>query len=206
MIFKTYVVGPIECNCYVIGCSETNDAAVVDPGGDSERIAKFLKDNSLNLKYILCTHGHFDHIGGVADLLDEFNVPVYISEKDSFLYNDIKGQGALFGISFRQPPVPSGFISEKSELKIGNIDVKVIETPGHTPGGLCFYIGGFILSGDTLFETSIGRTDLPGGSYSSLINSIKNKLLVFEDSVKVFPGHGSPTSIGIERRFNPYLK
>ncbi|SEF92461.1 Glyoxylase, beta-lactamase superfamily II [Caloramator fervidus] len=204
MIFEVFTLGYFQANCYIVGDEKTKECAIIDPGGTPDKVLKRCEELGLCVKYILLTHGHGDHIAGVEKIKEKTDAKVLMSKEDEYLVNG--GTQELLPI-FRniKPFIPDEFISEKDKVKIGSIEVEVIETPGHTPGSLTFKIGDILITGDTLFQGSIGRTDFPKGSYDDIINSIKNKLLIFEDNVKVFPGHGPSTTIGKEKRFNPFL-
>ena len=206
MIIERLTVGPIECNCYVVGCSDTKEGVIIDPGGDAADIAATVKKHGLDIKYILCTHGHFDHIEGMSDLTKTVKAPICISEKDLALYDGIQEQGKLFGMNLDAVPKIDILLHDGDELAFGKFKIKVIATPGHTQGGVCFLIDESLFCGDTLFEYSIGRTDLPGGSFSEIIKSIKEKIFVLNENVRAYPGHGEATTIGVEKRFNPYVK
>ena len=167
-------------------------------GGDGEMLERAIKDMGANVKSILLTHGHMDHVGGVEYLSDKLNVPFYISkideeymEKDNYVFGSIRNA--------------NGYLEDGNELSFGSLNIKVIATPGHTKGGLCFLIEDKLFTGDTLFQGSIGRTDFIGGSFSEIINSIKTKLLPLGDEIEVYPGHGPKSSIGYEKGYNMYL-
>jgi hydroxyacylglutathione hydrolase len=200
-VIKRIPAGVYAANCYVVMDEETKQAVILDPGGDSEDIIKGIEALSAEVKLILLTHGHVDHVGAVEELREKYNVPVYINKKDEDIIN--KGD-FIFG-KLTSTDKPSSYISEGDELRIGELVVKCIETPGHTPGGMSFLIGDNLFTGDTLFAGSIGRTDFTGGDFDTLIHSIKTKLLVMKDDVKVFSGHGPQSTIGRERQTNPFL-
>ncbi|MBE6052065.1 MAG: MBL fold metallo-hydrolase [Clostridium sp.] len=198
MIIKSVIAGLYEEVAYIVMDEETKDAFVLDPGGRGEVIEAEINALGANVKYILLTHGHFDHVGAVEYIADKFNVPFYISKedeeyakKDNYVFGDIRKA--------------DGYLSEGDILKIGNKDIKVISTPGHTPGGLCFLVENELFTGDTLFRGSVGRTDFPGGSSVDLINSIKKKLVPLDDEIRVYPGHGESSTIAFEKEINPYL-
>lgn len=198
MIIKPIIAGIYEEVAYIVMDEDTKDAFIVDPGGNGELIEAEVKALDADIKYILITHGHFDHVGAVEYIADKFNVPFYISKEDE---EWISKDNYVFG-NLRKA---DGYLSEGDSLKIGNKDVKVISTPGHTPGGLCFLVGKDLFTGDTLFRGSVGRTDFPGGSSEALISSIKKKLVPLEDDIRVYPGHGDSSTIGFEKEINPYL-
>ena len=198
MIIKAIPAGIYDANCYIVMDEKTKDAVVLDPGGDGEMLERAIKDMGANVKSILLTHGHMDHVGGVEYLSDKLNVPFYISkideeymEKDNYVFGSIRNA--------------NGYLEDGNELSFGSLNIKVIATPGHTKGGLCFLIEDKLFTGDTLFQGSIGRTDFIGGSFPEIINSIKTKLLPLGDEIEVYPGHGPKSSIGYEKRYNMYL-
>ena len=198
MIIKAIPAGIYDANCYIVMDEKTKDAVVLDPGGDGEMLERAIKDMKANVKSILLTHGHMDHVGGVEYLSDKLNVPFYISkideeymEKDNYVFGSIRNA--------------NGYLEDGNALSFGSLNIKVIATPGHTKGGLCFLIEDKLFTGDTLFQGSIGRTDFIGGSFSEIINSIKTKLLPLGDEIEVYPGHGPKSSIGYEKGYNMYL-
>lgn len=203
MQVECLIVSMFSTNCYIVSCPETKEAVVIDPGADGAAISDRLKNMGLRLTYILNTHGHVDHIGANNRLKEEYKVPILLSEEDLDLY---KNPGFGLRLVLRRQPDPDRFIKEGDKIHFGNNSFKVIETPGHTPGGLCFLLNDAVFCGDTLFAGSIGRTDLAGGSYDTLINSIKQKLLTLPQSTNVYTGHGPQTTIGDEIKANPFLK
>lgn len=190
--------GVYDVNCYILVDDESKECAVIDAGGDAGRIEAAIKSMNGKPKYLLLTHGHFDHVGGVEEICSTYNIPFYISKADEeYMAKDNSVFGTL--------PKASGYLKEGDVLKLGSYDIKVIETPGHTKGGLCFAVDNKVFTGDTLFQGSVGRTDFLGGDMEEIIRSIKTKLLPLGDDVKVYPGHGSSSSIGFEKMKNPYL-
>ena len=157
-------------------------------------------------KYILLTHGHFDHCCGLQNLVDEYQVPVLMHCDDVPFVADSKTHAFMYGLKIPNVPLPNSFIDEDDVVEIGDIKLKTIHTPGHTPGCVCFYTPGYLFSGDTLFNGSVGRTDLPGGSYDKIISNIQNKLFVLPDETVVYPGHGDITTIAEEKKSNPYAR
>lgn len=195
---KTVPAGVYEANCYILVDSETKDCAIIDAGGDAGKISAAVESMQGNPKYLLLTHGHFDHVGGVKEICSKYDIPFYISKTDE---EYMEKDNSVFGTL----PKASGYLKEGDVVKLGSREIKVIETPGHTKGGLCFLIDGKLFTGDTLFQGSIGRTDFIGGDMKEIISSIKSKLLPLGDDVEVYPGHGPSSSIKFEKMRNPYL-
>lgn len=200
MNLKTIVVGPMAVNCYIL--EDKNEAIIIDPGYDYQKIKKILDKNSITPKFIVHTHGHIDHIG--AD--SEFNLPIYIHRLDKDCLTDTgKNLAAFLGIVFKLKKEQIVALEDKEIIKLNGINLEVIHTPGHTPGSISLKIGNIILTGDTLFASGIGRTDFPGASQAQLMKSIKTRLLIYPDSTKIFPGHGPESTIGQEKKNNPFL-
>lgn len=206
MIVKTLAVGPIMANCYIVGCEETRHAAVIDPGDEADRILMSLTEDKLNVKYILNTHGHFDHVGANKRLKEVTGAQIAIHPDDAEMLDMINVAAASFGMAAENSPPPDLLINHGDKITFGNITLEVIHTPGHSLGGVSFFSDGMVFVGDTLFAGSIGRTDFPGGDFNSLISSVKNKLFVMPDEVKVLTGHGPATTIGQEKRTNPFFR
>jgi len=205
LIIKDLVVGPLMANCFIFGCKKTREAVVIDPGGDADKILLSLADSELEVKYIINTHGHFDHVCGNGKMKDATSADILIHPLDAPMLGMLSSNAAVFGISVENSPPCDQTIEEGETISFGNISLKVIHTPGHTPGGISLYTDGIVFVGDTLFAGSIGRTDFPGGDYDTLISSIKTKLFDMEDDMRVLSGHGPETSIGSEKRFNPFV-
>ena len=199
MILKTIIVGSLEANCYIFGSDKTKDVVVIDPGDDYEKIAAALC--GLNAKYIINTHGHIDHIG----VNEKFNIPILIHRLDNDLLTKPELNMSFSCGSAYSSPKAGRLLEEGDIVRIADLNLEVIHTPGHTPGGICLKYNNLIFTGDTLFKRGIGRTDLPCGSESELLNSIKEKLLICDDNVAVYPGHGPASTIGEKRRENPFL-
>jgi len=205
MLIKWLVVGPLETNCYIVGCERTGLCAVIDPGGDGERILRTIRSEGWELLYIINTHGHFDHTAENAYLKARTPCELLIHRADAPLLLQGSRNAAFWGFSIPESPLPDRFLEEGDVIVIGNLSLRVIHTPGHTPGGISLFSDGVVFVGDTLFAGSIGRTDFPGGDYYQLIRSVKEKLFVLGDEVVVYPGHGPKTTIGRERRTNPFF-
>ena len=198
--------GIYAANCYIVFSQGSKAGIIVDPGGDTDDLIKVINDNEIELKYIVLTHGHGDHIGGVAELKSKYNIPLLIHEADSELLKDgNKNFSNIMGLGSVELN-PDRTIKDGDEILFGELKALVIHTPGHTKGGICLKVNDQLISGDTLFKGSIGRTDLLGGSYEELINSIKNKLLILPGETIVLPGHGQPSTIRVEKTSNPFLK
>lgn len=199
-------------NTYVIWNEVTSEAAVVDPGmsdaAETEIIEDFISENHLHIKYILLTHAHIDHTFGIDHLRERFGAPVLAHKADVPIGRIRDRQAQMFHLPVMPGPVEfDGFVDRNSSLSLGHERIEVLETPGHSPGGVCYYVPGnhFVLTGDSLFRGSIGRTDLPGGSLHQLVNSIRSRLMLLPPETLVYPGHGPATSIGSEAVGNPYL-
>jgi glyoxylase-like metal-dependent hydrolase (beta-lactamase superfamily II) len=208
MQIKTITVGPFEMNCYLLGCEETCEGFVIDPGEEPERIQAAMNASGWTFRGILLTHGHLDHIGAVAFLKQAQGLPIYLHSNDLPLYQNLPQQGRAYGFRFDPPPPVDRLLQDGQTLTLGNLSLSVIHTPGHSPGAVCYHVreAGILFAGDTLFAQSIGRTDLPGGSYPTLIQSITTKLMVLDDATTVYCGHGPSTTIGLERHDNPFLQ
>jgi glyoxylase-like metal-dependent hydrolase (beta-lactamase superfamily II) len=205
MIIKTLAVGPIMANCFIVGCKETLEAAVIDPGDEAERILGSVAELNLNVKVIINTHGHFDHVSANKGVNAATKAPILIHALDAPMLQQISASAANWGLSAEDSPAPERTLDEGDTIRFGKIAFKVIHTPGHTPGGISLFADGHVFVGDTLFAGSIGRTDFPGGDFATLKSSIQDKLFRLGDDVRVFTGHGPETSIGRERRHNPFV-
>lgn len=205
MIIEVLPVGNLEANCYIIGCGETNQAAVIDPGDEVERVLGKLLSLGLTTTAIILTHGHADHIGGVGQLKKATDAPVMIHRLDGdMLTNPALNLSSWIGepLEFKSA---ERLLDDGEQIKVGSLLLEVLHTPGHTPGGICLSVGNQLFTGDTLFAQLIGRSDFPGGSHSTLIKSIKEKLMILPDETTVYPGHGPKSNIGYEKKHNPFL-
>lgn len=204
MLIKTIVVGVLETNCYVFG-SKGGEVAVIDPGDEAEKIIEYVNENGCSVKHIILTHGHADHIGAVRKLKTATGAEVLIHESDAeCLTNARKNLSAYMIMPCVQPPADR-LLRDGDIIKVGDCDINVIHTPGHTPGSICLRAERMLFSGDTLFRESVGRTDLPGSSRQDLLDSIVSKLMLLDDDIRVYPGHMEATSIGHERSNNPFI-
>ena len=207
MKIKRYMTGPIQVNTYLVYDEESKKGFIVDPGGYNKVLTKEVRDNDVNIKYIILTHGHSDHICGVNEHKAEFPDAKIVAYKDeeAMLENPNLNQSPGFGVPYSTKA--DILVSDGDELKVGDVTLKFIHTPGHTEGGMCIYVkeAKALFSGDTLFRQSIGRTDFPGGSYKEIMDSIRKKLFLLPDDTNVFPGHMGTTSIGFEKENNPFV-
>jgi len=204
MIVKRLQAGVYAANCYIIH-TEDGDGLVVDPAGDVDEIVKYLEDSSVKVGAIVLTHGHGDHIGGVLELKELLDVPVMVHSDDEDM---VKNSALNLSTSMPMGEVnfkPDILLNDGDDIPLGDRSVKVIHTPGHTKGGICLLVDGILITGDTLFQGSIGRTDLYGGDFDTLMISIVEKLMILPDDTVVYPGHGGPSTIGVERRNNPFI-
>lgn len=203
---ETVVNGPFVQNTFILVDSETMDAVIVDPGLDHELIAERAEALSVTVREILCTHAHIDHIAGAQPLKERFGVPLAIHEEERAWVEGMETQSQMFGIGKVEAPEVERWLQEGDTVMVGEVAGKVVHTPGHSSGGVTFQFGKILIVGDTLFAGSIGRTDLPGGSFRVIIESIKEKLFPAGDDAVVYSGHGPATNIGEERRYNPFLR
>ena len=212
MIIETRAVPPFSKNGYVVACEATREAVVIDPGDDVHMLLDVITAQSLSVRSILLTHAHVDHVTGVTRAKQALSAPVYLHRDDQFLYDAAPQQAAFFGLHCDPLPPIDRYYDLSEALSFGEYEVEVHHTPGHCPGGVCLAIGNKgarkedLFVGDTLFAASIGRTDLPGGDHPTLIRSITQVLFAFGDTARVYSGHGPMTTIGQERRMNPFLR
>lgn len=205
MILRTLVVGPIQSNCYIVGCERTREAAVIDPGGDADRILITLAKDKLRCLYIINTHGHFDHTADNKRLKEVTGAKLLIHHADASMILDQSMGGGMWGIHIDNSPPPDRYLREGDIITFGDISLKVLHTPGHSPGGISLVTDKMVFVGDTLFAGSIGRTDLSGGDYEGLLRNVRNKIFTLGDDVVVYPGHGPKTTVGRERKTNPFF-
>lgn len=205
MIFEGFSVGPMDSNCYIIGCEETREAAVVDTGAEGGRILRRLEELQLNCKYIILTHGHMDHIGALGQVQEGTGAQVLIHAGDADMLTSPSRNLSVFMGGNLKYKAADRLLKDGDTVEVGKVQVKVIHTPGHTPGGISLAAGDKLITGDTLFAGSVGRSDFPGGNHNQLIESIKTKLLVFPENTGVYPGHGPASTVGEEAAHNPFL-
>ena len=205
MILEVTAVEPFFKNGFVVGCEHTREGILIDPGDDVDLQLAAVRKHGLTITRILLTHAHLDHVTGVGKAKAALGVPVWLHKDDNFLYEQVVEQGRMFGIPVEAQPPVDHFYDGEGPLTFGRHEVRVLHTPGHCPGGVCLAIGSTLFVGDTLFAGSIGRTDLPGGNLDVLLRSIREVLFSFPDDSVVLSGHGEPTTIGHEKRTNPFL-
>ncbi len=211
MLLETRAAPPFMKNGFVLGCETTRAAIVIDPGDEVEALLEVVRTNRLDVKYILLTHAHLDHVTGVGRAKAALQAPVGLHPDDKPLYDAVVEQGMMFGLRVESQPEPDFYFGGDRPIAFGHYEVVVHHTPGHSPGGVCLQVGPAgergrtLIVGDTLFAGSIGRTDLPGGDLDVLLRSIRSVLFAFGDDAIVHPGHGEATTIGRERRSNPFL-
>jgi len=212
MILESAAVGPFFKNGYVAGCENTRKAVFIDPGDEVEQLLDFIRAEKLDVTHILLTHAHVDHVSGVAEAKRTLGVPIYLHNEDLFLYQNAVRTGMMFGLTVEEPPPVDVFYEGEGPIAFGDYRVRVVHTPGHCPGGVCLAISKqddpsppHLFVGDTLFAGSIGRTDLPGGDYETLLKAITGTLFTFPDESIVYSGHGPETTIGREKATNPFV-
>jgi hydroxyacylglutathione hydrolase len=207
MIMETFPVGPLQCNCTLLGDEEAREAIVIDPGDEISRIYQRISELGLKVQQILITHAHIDHVGGALRLKRLTGAPILLNENDLPLLRMMADQAAWLGVQTPEVTVPDGSLEDGLEVGLYRYPARVLHTPGHTQGSVCLHFEPLkmVFAGDTLFAGSIGRTDLPGGNARQIIESIGARLLVLPDETRVVPGHGPATTIGAERNSNPFL-
>jgi len=206
LLLGQFEVTPFFSNCFILGCEETREAVIIDAGEYSGEVSGFLESNKLSVKYIILTHSHVDHASDIGRFKEETGGEIVLHEDEEQLYLNLSAQARMFGFEVPEPPPPDKLVRHGDELTFGaGHRLGIIHCPGHSPGGISILSENNVFVGDTLFAGSIGRTDLPGGDYQTLINSIKTRLLSLGDSVQVLPGHGPATSVATEKRYNPFL-
>jgi len=207
MIHKIFPVGPLQCNCSVIGDEATHEAMVIDPGDDIADVLEIIRENGLTVKQIVVTHAHIDHVGGAMKLRQATGAPILLNQNDYELLKMLDVQAAWIGVPPPGPVQIDSSISTGDKVSAGSLTADVIHTPGHTEGSVCLYFPAQqkLIAGDTLFAGSIGRTDLPGGSFKKIMSSLHEKVMALPDETIVIPGHGPATTIGEERATNPFI-
>ncbi len=203
---ERFTLGPLETNCYLVWCGKSKEGIVIDAGDDPAPVLRAAQERGVRIVRIVSTHGHFDHIAGVAALRAATGAPFAIGEEDRELALD-PGPDAAYVLGREVPPVaPDAFLSDGEEIRVGAVSLRAIATPGHTPGGFCFHADGVLFTGDTLFAGSVGRTDLPGGNWEQLLHSIRTRILPLPEDTEILPGHGPFSRLSEERRSNPWMQ
>jgi len=205
MTIKSIAVGPLQANCIIVADDASQKAVVVDPGDESDRIVGIINAMGLTVEVIVCTHGHFDHMGVVGEIKKETGARVAIHRDELVLYNGAKDMAAFWGHSLETPPDPDILLSEGDTLTIGDLNFSILHTPGHSPGGICLYADNTVITGDTLFKGSVGRTDFYGGDMEKLKQSFR-RLMALPEDTNVLPGHGPATTIGFEKKENMFAE
>lgn len=203
MLIKQLTVGPLQSNCFIIGDEETAESIVIDPGDEPDLIMDVINGKGLKVSYIVCTHGHFDHVGAVSDIKGKTGAKVVIHKDEIEIYHAARDMAAFWGYEVEKLPEPDILVDDGDRIRVGNIIFTIIHTPGHSPGGICLYGEGIVVTGDTLFAGSVGRTDFYGGDMNKLRDSF-NRLMSLPEETKILPGHGPDSTIGIEKRDNPF--
>ena len=207
MILETIVVGPLEVNCIILGERSGGEGVIIDPGSDAGTILARVTELGLTIRYVINTHGHFDHVGGNRQVLEATGARLFIHSSDAPFLSRAADVATMYGLVTENSPPPDTFLEDGMNVTFGSRKVKVLHTPGHTPGGCCLYLQdqGHVITGDTLFAEGVGRTDFPGSSHEALMEGIRTKLMTLPDATVVHPGHGPSTTIGHEKRYNPYI-
>lgn len=208
LIVKTFPIGPLQCNCTIIGNPVTHRALLIDPGGDAEVILQMLKDLNLHVVQVLHTHAHLDHFLASGEIKKQTGAQLCLHKDDSFLWDMLETQCMMFGVPYSPAPAPDHWLEHEEELELEDLKGVCLHTPGHSPGSMCFHFDTekLLIAGDTLFQGSIGRTDLWGGDYRAIEKSIKQRLYTLDEACRVITGHGPATSLGFEMRNNPFVK
>lgn len=206
MIVRTLPVGPLETNCYLVGCEQTHLGAVIDPGGDAADILAAIRRDGLTVEYVLLTHAHFDHTGAAREIVEATRAPLALHPDDLPVLH-ARGGAAMFGLWVQPCPEPTLSLADGQVIELGAVQLHVLHTPGHAPGHVTFHAprARAAFDGDVLFQMGIGRTDFPGCSYRQLMDSIRTKLFTLPDDTVIYPGHGPATTVGDEKRHNPFL-
>ncbi|MGB3860966.1 MAG: MBL fold metallo-hydrolase [Candidatus Aminicenantaceae bacterium] len=205
MKYESVIVGALETNCYIVYCEETLECAVIDPGAEPEKIFRLIGQKGLKPTILINTHGHVDHIGANRDIKDKFDIPLYLHAADKPMLESVLQSELSFFLGAKESPPPDKYLEEGDEIKIGYVSLSVIHTPGHSPGSVCLMGDGILFSGDTLFFGGVGRTDLPGGSWSEMESSIREKIFTLPADTVVLPGHGPTTTVDQETKSNPFI-
>ena len=206
MIIEKLEVGPFASNCYIVGAESNKEGMIIDPGAGGKQILSRVEELGLEVKYIVLTHGHIDHVGALKEVKEATNAEVAMHADDASSLQSRNPLSMMFRLSLQALPPPDWLLKDGDSIDIGELHFLVLHAPGHSPGGICLLGEGVVFTGDTLFNFGIGRFDMPGGNGNQLMNSIHTKLMVLPDNTAVYPGHGPPTTIGTEREWNPFLR
>lgn len=205
MILNKITAGPLAVNCYIIVCEATGAGAVIDPGDEAPVILNHIKQQRIDVKLILLTHGHVDHLAHLSRIKKELGAEFLMHQDDVFLLKGLFAQALMFGLPNPGNPKPDRFVSDGDEIALGRLKIKVLHTPGHSPGSVTYFVDNKLFVGDLIFAGSIGRTDLPGGDYQKLIRSVESKIFTLPDDTIIYPGHGPETTVGQEKSTNPFF-
>jgi hydroxyacylglutathione hydrolase len=208
MIFEIVTVGPLAVNCFILGDPATREGVIVDPGDEAKRILATVQRLGLTIRYVICTHGHFDHVGGNREAIAATGARLLIHRDDSPFLSRATAAATMYGLSSENSPPPDEHLEDGMIIRVGGVSIRILHTPGHTPGGCCLLLEGQekVITGDTLFAEGVGRTDFPGSSHEDLIAGIRTKLMTLPDETVAYPGHGPSTTIGHEKRYNPFIQ
>ena len=206
MKYITIPVSPLETNCYLVFDEGSKDCLIIDPGAEPEKITKAIAKESLKPLAVINTHGHFDHAGANKEIKEKYDIPLLLHSEDVLMLKMVKHAASLYCLDAEDSPPPDRLIQDGEDIEYNNLVFRVIHTPGHSPGGICLLQNNLLFSGDTLFHRGVGRTDIPGGSWNILLNSIRTKILTLPEETLVLPGHGPPTQVGQEKRLNPFIQ
>jgi glyoxylase-like metal-dependent hydrolase (beta-lactamase superfamily II) len=206
MLLRQFVTGPLETNAYLVADRDTGEALVIDPGGDPAEILAFLAEERLTCRFIVNTHGHFDHISGNRALKSATGASLLVHEDDVPMLTEAVAHARLFMMRAENSPPPDLLLADQGEVRVGSVTLRVLHTPGHSPGGVTLVAPGVAFCGDLVFHGSVGRTDLPGGSERMLLDSIRRHILTLPDDTVLYPGHGPDTTVGLEKRQNPFFR
>ena len=205
LVIHQMSVGPLQVNCYVVACETTKEAMVIDPGEEGARILHLAEREGFKVSKVVNTHGHFDHIGANQQIVEATGAELMIHKDDLPVLQNARNHAEVYGLSVAPSPEPDTLLAQGDNFQLGNLDFSVFHVPGHSPGGICLFGEGHLFVGDVLFSGSIGRTDLPGGDFDSLVEGVRDKLFSLPDETIVHPGHGPDTTIGRERQMNPFV-